>query len=89
MVYINVVSNTDISEDSAVDNDLSDDSIIIRNISKQYKDPKEYMQKMKSLVSEKKMVGVKTVVNFDRGRVLISEKKSVVKCFRLSDRLEL
>ncbi|GFW39176.1 pentatricopeptide repeat-containing protein 1, mitochondrial [Trichonephila clavipes] len=51
----NPIWYSDISEDSAVDNNLSDDSTIIRNISKQYKDPKEYLQKMKYLVSEKKI----------------------------------
>ncbi|GFR14731.1 pentatricopeptide repeat-containing protein 1, mitochondrial [Trichonephila clavata] len=51
----NPIWYSDISEDSAVDNDLSDDSTIIRNISKQYKDPNEYLQKMKSLVSEKRI----------------------------------
>ncbi|GFT42837.1 pentatricopeptide repeat-containing protein 1, mitochondrial [Nephila pilipes] len=51
----NPVWYSDVSESSAVDNDLSDDSTVIRNISKQYKDPKEYLSKMKSLVSEKKI----------------------------------
>ncbi|GFY13582.1 RNA-directed DNA polymerase from mobile element jockey [Trichonephila clavipes] len=35
-----------------------------------------------------RVVEVKTVVNFDHGRVLISRQRSVVKCFRLSKLVE-
>ncbi|GBM20867.1 Pentatricopeptide repeat-containing protein 1, mitochondrial [Araneus ventricosus] len=45
----------DINEEPIVDNDQSDDSIIVRNISKHYRDPHVYLEKMKSLVKEKKL----------------------------------
>ncbi|CAL1279940.1 unnamed protein product [Larinioides sclopetarius] len=45
----------DINEEPIVDNDLSDDSTIVRNISKHYRDPNVYLEKMKSLVKEKKL----------------------------------
>ncbi|GFS90756.1 pentatricopeptide repeat-containing protein 1, mitochondrial [Nephila pilipes] len=40
----NPIWYSDVSENSAVDNDLSNDCTLIRNISKQYKDPKEYLR---------------------------------------------
>ncbi|GIY72548.1 pentatricopeptide repeat-containing protein 1, mitochondrial [Caerostris darwini] len=51
----NPVWYPDIHKKSIIDNDQSDDSVIVRNISKYHKDPKVYLEKMKHLVLEKKL----------------------------------
>ncbi|KAF8774858.1 pentatricopeptide repeat-containing protein 1, mitochondrial-like [Argiope bruennichi] len=45
----------DINEEPILDNDQSDNSTFVRNISKQYRDPHVYLDKMKGLVMEKKL----------------------------------
>ncbi|GIX78805.1 pentatricopeptide repeat-containing protein 1, mitochondrial, partial [Caerostris extrusa] len=49
----NPVWYPDIHKNSIIDNDQSDDSVIVRNISKYHKDPKVYLEQMKHLVLEK------------------------------------
>ncbi|KAG8183529.1 hypothetical protein JTE90_003877 [Oedothorax gibbosus] len=45
----------DLEEESIVDNDISDDSVIVRNISRKFRNPEVYLENMKQLVSEKKL----------------------------------
>ncbi|XP_015929142.2 pentatricopeptide repeat-containing protein 1, mitochondrial [Parasteatoda tepidariorum] len=45
----------DIREVPKIDNDQTDDSTMVRNISRWYRDPTAYLEKMKTLVKEKRL----------------------------------
>lgn len=46
---------SDFKEEPKKDNDLSDDSVILKNLGKKYRSPERYLSEMKRLVKEKKV----------------------------------
>lgn len=44
------------NEEPKQDNDLSDDSVIVKNLGKRYRCPRQYLREMKRLVKEKKVI---------------------------------